>query len=85
MSLSIFLWIVIKSRSIKTFHSQLSISIIIWIIGEIANTLQESGQLFVREIVSQCKWGKVDNTLAVLFPQTLQFLKHHFSLKISDF
>jgi hypothetical protein len=33
--LSIFLWIVIKSKSIKTFQSQISMFIIIWIIGVI--------------------------------------------------
>jgi hypothetical protein len=47
VSLSIFLWIVFKSRSIKTFQSQISIFVIIWTIGEIANTLQENGLLFI--------------------------------------
>src|SRR5919198_6656548 len=49
VSLSIFLWIVIKSKSIKTFQSQISIFIIIWIIGEIANTLQENRWLFMSQ------------------------------------
>jgi hypothetical protein len=49
VSLSIFLWIVFKSRSIKTFQSQISIFVIIWIIGEIANTLQENRWLFVSQ------------------------------------
>jgi DMSO/TMAO reductase YedYZ heme-binding membrane subunit len=49
VSLGIFLWIVLKSRSIKTFQSQISIFVIIWIIGEIANTLQENGWLFLSQ------------------------------------
>jgi len=49
VSLSIFLLIVFKSRSIKTFQSQISIFVIIWIIGEIANTLQENRWLFVSQ------------------------------------
>jgi DMSO/TMAO reductase YedYZ heme-binding membrane subunit len=49
VSLGIFLWIVLKSRSVKTFQSQMSIFIIIWIIGEIANTLQENGWLFLSQ------------------------------------
>ena len=49
VSLGIFLWIVFKSRSIKTFQSQISIFIIIWIIGEIANTLQENRWLFASQ------------------------------------
>jgi hypothetical protein len=49
VSLSIFLWIVFRSRSIKTFQSQISIFVIIWIIGEIANTLQENGWLFISQ------------------------------------
>src|SRR5919197_4321116 len=49
LSLSIFLWIVFKTRSIKTFQSQISIFVIIWIIGEIANTLQENDWLFISQ------------------------------------
>jgi hypothetical protein len=49
ISLCIFLWIVFKSRNIKTFQSQTSIFVIIWIIGEIANTLQENGSLFISQ------------------------------------
>ena len=45
ISLCIFLWIVFKSRNIKTFQSQISIFVIIWIIGETASTLQENGLL----------------------------------------
>jgi hypothetical protein len=49
VSLSIFMWIVFKTKSVKTFQSQISIFIMIWIIGEIANSLQENGLLFISE------------------------------------
>lgn len=36
-SLGIFGWLAIKSQSIRTFQFQISIFIIIWIVGEIVN------------------------------------------------
>ena len=49
ISLCIFLWIVFKSRSIKTFQSQISIFVIIWIIGETVSTLQENELLYISQ------------------------------------
>jgi uncharacterized membrane protein len=37
VSLGIFGWLAIKSHSIRTFQFQISIFIIIWIVGEIVN------------------------------------------------
>jgi hypothetical protein len=41
IALSIFIWLVVRSRGITTFQFQISVFIIIWILGEIVGVLQE--------------------------------------------
>ena len=77
VSLSIFLWIVFKSRSIKTFQSQISIFIIIWIIGEIANTLQENRWLFVSQNLQNL--GMQIHVISMIFFSIMMWLWLRFS------
>jgi hypothetical protein len=44
-ALSIFTWLAIRSKGITTFQFQISVFIIIWILGEIIGILQESKTL----------------------------------------
>jgi hypothetical protein len=41
IALSIFIWFAVRSRGITTFQFQISIFIVIWILGEIIGVLQE--------------------------------------------
>jgi hypothetical protein len=41
IALSIFIWLAVKSRGITTFQFQISVFIIIWILGEIVGVLQD--------------------------------------------
>ena len=41
IALSIFIWLAVRSRGITTFQFQISIFIVIWILGEIVGVLQE--------------------------------------------
>jgi hypothetical protein len=41
IALSIFIWFAVRSRGITTFQFQISIFIVIWILGEIIGILQE--------------------------------------------
>jgi hypothetical protein len=41
IALSIFIWLAVRSRGITTFQFQISVFIIIWILGEIIGILQE--------------------------------------------
>jgi hypothetical protein len=45
IALSIFIWLAIRSKRITTFQFQISVFIIIWILGEIIGILQESKTL----------------------------------------
>ena len=44
-ALSIFIWLVIRSKGITTFQFQISVFIMIWILGEIIGILQEAKTL----------------------------------------
>jgi hypothetical protein len=41
IALGIFIWLAVRSRGITTFQFQISVFIIIWILGEIIGILQE--------------------------------------------
>jgi len=41
IALSIFIWLAVRSRGITTFQFQISIFIVIWILGETVGVLQE--------------------------------------------
>ena len=41
VALSIFIWLAVRSRGISTFQFQISIFIVIWILGEMVGVLQE--------------------------------------------
>ena len=41
IALIIFMWLAVRSRGITTFQFQISIFIVIWILGEIIGVLQE--------------------------------------------
>jgi hypothetical protein len=40
IALGIFVWLTVKSKSLKSFQFQISLFIVIWIIGELADLLQ---------------------------------------------
>ena len=50
VALGIFAWLAARSRNIKTFQFQISVFIVIWIIGEIVDLLTE--EEFVPELAN---------------------------------
>lgn len=44
-ALSTFIWLIIKSKGITSFQFQISVFILVWILGEIIGILQESKTL----------------------------------------
>src|SRR6266571_6230789 len=43
VALDIFVWLVARSKTIRSFQFQMSIFLVVWILGEIAGSLQDSG------------------------------------------
>ena len=48
IALGIFSWLTARSRNVRSFQFQISLFILIWILGEMVNSLEEGGviQLF---------------------------------------
>ncbi|MFY9796713.1 MAG: hypothetical protein WAJ93_13580, partial [Candidatus Nitrosopolaris sp.] len=44
-ALGIFVWLAAKSKDIRTFQFQISIFIIIWVLGQVAGSLQDNGTI----------------------------------------
>jgi hypothetical protein len=53
ISLGIFSWLTAKSKSVRSFQFQISLFIIIWIMGEIIDILQEEGVLPELKLLQQ--------------------------------
>jgi hypothetical protein len=45
IALGIFAWLTLKSRNIKSFQFQISLFIVIWIVGELVDLLGEIGDI----------------------------------------
>ncbi len=78
IALGIFFWIVIKSRSIRNFQSQISIFIIIWIMGEITNVLQQNG-LFITQNFEEI--GLEIHVAAMVFFSVLLWFRFYYYYK----
>src|SRR5215471_7398897 len=46
-ALSIFVWLAARSKDIRSFQFQISIFIIVWVLGGVAYVLQDSGRIVV--------------------------------------
>ena len=44
-TLSIFVWLAVRSKNIRSFQFQISVFIIIWVLGGVADILQDSGMI----------------------------------------
>jgi len=42
VALGIFVWLVVRSKSIRSFQFQMSIFLVVWILGEIAGSLRDN-------------------------------------------
>jgi hypothetical protein len=43
IALGIFVWLAARSKSVRSFQFQMSIFLVVWILGEIAGSLQDTG------------------------------------------
>jgi bacteriorhodopsin len=78
IALGIFVWLTARSRNIKTFQFQISIFIIIWIIGEIVDLLGEEG---VIELFSTSEIGIYIHVLAMAMFSAMLWIRFYLSEK----
>ena len=77
IALGMFVWLAVRSKNIKSFQFQISIFIIIWISGEIAGILQDSG-IIVLSLV-QGDIGLEIHVVSMVFFSMMLWLRYYYS------
>jgi hypothetical protein len=78
IALGIFAWLTARSRNIKNFQFQISIFIVIWIVGEVVDFLGEEG--FV-EVFSTSEIGIYVHVLAMAMFSAMLWIRFYLSEK----
>lgn len=78
IALGIFVWLTARSRNIKSFQFQISMFILIWIIGEIVDLLGEEG---VVVLFSTSEIGIYVHTLAMAMFSAMLWIRFYLSEK----
>jgi uncharacterized membrane protein SirB2 len=78
IALGIFVWLTARSRNIKSFQFQISIFILIWIIGEIVDLL---GEERVVELFSTSEIGIYVHVLAMAIFSSMLWIRFYLSEK----
>jgi bacteriorhodopsin len=78
IALGIFVWLTAMSRKIRSFQFQISIFILIWIIGEIIDLLGEEG---VIELFSNSEFGMYVHVLAMAIFSGMIWVRFYMSEK----
>ena len=76
-ALSIFVWLAARSKYIRSFQFQISIFIIIWVLGGAAYILQDSGIVVVSPL--QGDIGLEINVVSLVFLSTMVWLRFYYS------
>lgn len=77
VALGIFVWLAVLSKNIRTFQFQISIFIIIWILGEIAGILRDSGIISLSAL--QGDVGLEIHVVSMFFFSTLLWVRFYYS------
>lgn len=77
VALGIFVWLVMRSMRIRSFQFQMSIFLIIWILGEITSSLQDSGLVIFAAL--QGDIGLEVHTVSMIFFSVMLWLRFFYS------
>lgn len=78
IALGVFVWLTARSRNIRSFQFQISIFILIWIVGEIIDLLGEEG---VIELFSNSELGMYVHVLAMAIFSGMIWIRFYMSEK----
>jgi hypothetical protein len=73
-----FVWLTAKSRNIKSFQFQISLFIVIWIIGELMDLLEEEGSI---KLLSDSEIGVYVHILAMAMFSAMLWIRFYTSEK----
>ena len=77
VALGIFVWLAVRSRNIRSFQFQMSIFIIIWILGEITGILQVNGIPVLSAL--QGDVGLEIHAISMVFFSMMLWLRFYYS------
>ena len=77
IALGIFVWLVANSKSIRSFQFQMSIFLVVWILGEIAGSLQDRGIIVFTAL--QGDIGLEIQTVSMVFFSIMLWLRFYYS------
>ena len=76
-ALSIFVWLAARSKDIRSFQFQISIFIIVWVLGGVAYVLQDSGRIVVSPL--QGDIGLEIHVVSMAFLSIMIWLRFYYS------
>ncbi|MGC1929984.1 MAG: hypothetical protein WA667_13485 [Candidatus Nitrosopolaris sp.] len=77
-ALGIFVWLAARSYSIRSFQFQISIFIIIWILGDVIGVLQDSGIIVLLSPL-QGDIGLEIHVVSIVFFSMMLWLRYYYS------
>ena len=77
VALGIFAWLAVRSKNVRSFQFQMSIFLIVWILGEITGYLQDSGIVIFPSL--QGDIGLEIHTASMIFFSVLLWLRFFYS------
>jgi len=76
-ALGIFVWLAVRSKNIRSFQFQLSIFIIIWILGDMVSILHDSGIVVFSAL--QRDVGSGIHVVSMVFLSLILWLRYYYS------
>jgi len=76
-ALSIFLWLATRAKKIRSFQFQISIFIIIWVLGQVAGSLQDDGIIALSPL--QGDSGLEIHVVSLVFFSIMVWLRFYYS------
>ena len=76
-ALGIFVWLAARSKSIRSFQFQLSIFIIIWIVGDMVSVLHDNGIIGFSALQSDL--GSGIHVVSMVFFSMMLWLRYYYS------
>jgi len=80
-ALGIFVWLAARSKSIRSFQFQLSIFIIIWIVGDMVSVLHDNGIIGFSALQSDL--GSGIHLVSMVFFSMMLWLRYYYSERSS--
>jgi hypothetical protein len=77
VAFGIFVWLAVKSKNVRSFQFQMSIFLIIWILGEIVGSIQDNGIVILP--VLQGNVGLEIHTISMIFFSSMISLRFYYS------